>query len=315
MSMTRGSIWEDLKWRFQFGGMVARLIMINVSIFLILNIAIVISFLVTNNTNVIDPVIAWLELPADLRRLGRQFWTLFTHMFLHVDLLHVLFNMLWLYWFGNIFKNYIGESRILPVYIMGGLSGGLIFILAYNIFPAFDPAVALALGASAAVMAIVVATATTVPEHSIHLLFLGPVKLKWIAAVVVILDFISIPQSNAGGHFAHLGGALFGFLYATQYRSGNDLSRPFYKISDGIRSFFDFSSKPKKPKRKRKSKVRMAYRNDDIISVEQTTKKPVDDYAGNKQERIDEILDKISRSGYDSLSKDEKAFLFKMSKE
>jgi membrane associated rhomboid family serine protease len=309
-------MWEDLKWRFQYGGMVSRLIMINVAVFLAVNAAAVIGFLITGDIHHIDAFVRWFQLPADLRTFGRQFWSIFTHMFLHQDIMHILFNMLWLYWFGTIFKNYLGESRVLPVYILGGLCGGILLMAAYNIFPALDPTYAYALGASAAVMAIVLAAAATVPEHSIHLIFLGPVKLKWIAAVVVVIDFISIPGGNSGGHIAHLGGALFGYLYAVQYKKGNDLSRPFYSVVDSVRNFFDFSSKSSKKSRPGRSKVRMAFSNKEkAAAVKTPSAKSPEDFNGDKQERIDEILDKISRSGYDSLSKEEKAFLFQMSKE
>ncbi len=321
--MNNRSIWDEIKWRYQTGGVLTRLIMINIGVFLAINIIRVTFMLMSPSngelSNVLryERIIQYIMVPSNPKILIRQFWSIFTHMFAHEGLLHILFNMLWMYWFGVIFKQFIGESKLLPTYILGGLTGALFFILAYNIFPAFSSLDSgYAIGASAAVTAIVVATAVMVPNYTMHLLFIGPVQLKWIAAVVVILDFISIPNGNAGGQIAHLGGAFYGFIYVTQYRNGNDLSKPFYAIWDGIRNFFDFSSKQQK---KKKSKVKMAYKNDEKIreNRKSSSNKSTSNTqsAKEKQEKIDEILDKIGRSGYPSLTDEEKAFLFKYSKE
>lgn len=314
--MTNRGIWEDIKWKYRYGGDITRLILINIAVFVAVNIAVVITFLFTGDFHFLDKYILYLSVPADLRTLGRQPWSIVTSMFLHQGIWHILINMLWLYWFGVIFKDFLGESRIVPVYIMGGLFGALIFILAFNIFPALDPTHAFALGASAAVMAIVIAAAATVPDFSVHLIFLGPVKLKWIALFVVVMDLVSIPTSNTGGHIAHLGGSLFGLIYAMQFRNGNDWSKGYYVIWDGLKNFFDFSSRKRSGGRSR-SKVRMAHKNE---TAARTTANggaatPREKVPSDKQAKIDEILDKISRSGYESLSKEEKEFLFKMSKE
>lgn len=301
---TGGSILDDLKWKFRHGGMLTRLIMINVGVFLGINI-IRVFLTIGGSEQLYNTILGYLMLPATPLEMLKQPWSLFTYMFLHTGFLHILFNMLWLFWFGLIFKEYVGESRIMPVYIMGALFGAGLTMLTQNTIPFFIELAGPMLGASAGVMAIVLAVATLMPNHQIHLLFLGPVRLKWIAATVVVLDFLSITGGNAGGHVAHLGGALFGYLYMTSYRNGSDWSKPFYSVWDGIVNFFDFSKKPKK------SKVKVAYKN----KANQSSAKKKKSVTEDKQAKIDEILDKISRSGYESLTKEEKAFLFSVSKE
>jgi len=193
---------------------------------------------------------------------------------------------------------YLNEKKLLSVYLVGGLAGAALYILAFNIFPAFQDVVpeSIALGASASVMAIVIAIAVYVPDYSINLLFLGPVKLKYIALVAIILDVLSIAGSNAGGHIAHLGGALFGYVYISQYRKGKNITRGFDRMMDSLFSLF-----------KPKPKFRV------------THKKPKTDIEYNKQkvkdqERMNKILEKISKHGYDSLTKEEKEILFRQGK-
>jgi membrane associated rhomboid family serine protease len=314
------NIWDEIKWKYQTGGILTRLIMINIAVFLVINVVKVFFVLMSGQGEVVSNgarfqhILQYIMIPSAPKLILRQFWSVITHMFAHEGVLHILFNMLWLYWFGVIFKQFIGESKILPTYILGGLMGAAFFVLAYNIFPAFKGIPGYAIGASAAVTAIVVATATMVPNYSLNLLFIGTVQLKWIALVVVVLDFISIPNGNAGGQIAHLGGAFYGFIYTVQYKNGNDFARPFYTLWDGIVNFFNFSSKSKSNLNKR-SKVKMAYKNDEKIrnSNQSATKTTAPDK--DKQEKIDEILDKIGRSGYPSLTEEEKAFLFRYSKE
>lgn len=320
MSMSQNSILNDLKFRYQTGGILTRLIMINVAVFLVVNIVRVVLMLMTKNGDVVSAdstyqiIIQYFKLPSDPLLLVKHFWTIITHMFTHEGFFHMLFNMLWLYWFGIIFNQFVGESKLLPLYILGGLAGAFLYIFAYNVFPVFEGVPGQALGASAAVSAIIVATATMVPNHSMRFIFIGDVKLVWIAAFVVILDFVSIPNGNPGGKIAHLGGAAFGFLYIMQYKNGSDWSKPFYSVWDGFRNFFDFSSKPNV---KRKSKVKMAYKNDEKIKQNQTTKRKEGGQFTSKakQEKIDDILDKIGKSGYPSLTEEEKAFLFQYSRE
>lgn len=290
------NILDEIKKSFKSGSALTKLIYINLAVFLAVKIISVFITLLQLNTTF--SFVNWLAVPADINNLIFKPWTIFTYMFLHQDFLHILFNMLWLYWFGLIFLSYFDEKKLLSVYIAGGLSGALLYILAFNVFPLFTQVVPIsyALGASASVIAIVIAVSVYAPNHTIHLMFLGPVKLKYIAVVTIIIDILSIASSNAGGHIAHLGGALFGYLYISQMKKGHNITKGFDRVMDKIFSWF-------KPRQKFKV----------------TYKRPVDDIEYNKskaeqQKEIDKILDKIAKSGYDSLSKAEKEILFKNGK-
>ncbi|NTW23695.1 MAG: rhomboid family intramembrane serine protease [Lentimicrobium sp.] len=237
--------------------------------------------------------------PANIEVLMVKPWTLFTYMFLHTDFMHILFNMLWLWWFGAIFIQYLSQRQLLGTYIFGGLLGAFLYIAAFNFFPVFDLAreSSVALGASASVLAIVVAIAFYVPDYTVNLLFLGQIKIKYIALITIFIDLLMISSGNAGGHIAHLGGALWGFAYAKML-PGTDPTRIF-NVFFGNK--FSFSSKIKK----KKFKVQQGGRT--------ATDEEYNRYKILKQQKIDSILDKISRSGYDSLTKEEKELLFSSS--
>ncbi len=247
-------------------------------------------------------MLGYLALPADPGMILKRPWTIISYMFLHYDFLHILFNMLWLYWFGKIFLEYLNPKKLISVYLIGGLAGGLFYVLAFNFFPAFQETVtqSVALGASAAVLAIVMAISFYVPDYTMNLMFFGQVKLKYIALVTVAIDLLSIRSGNAGGHIAHLGGAFFGFIYATQLRQGKDLAKGFNRLMDNLFSLF-----------KKRSKMKVKY------SSPKSRPETDMDYNGRKaaeQRTIDQILEKISRNGYEGLSKEEKEILFKSSK-
>jgi len=287
------SIAREIKDSFRFGSNLTKLIYINLAVFLIYNLIRAIFFLFL--TPIGDSLAQFLAVPAYIPALLSKPWTIFTYMFFHEEFLHILFNMLWLYWFGIIFLQYISQKKLVGIYIMGGLSGAALYILLFNVLGVFREAlpVALALGASASVLAVVIAISTLMPNLSINLMFIGPIKLKYLALFSVILDIISIPVSNPGGHIAHLGGALFGYLYIIVGKQGVDLAKPITWILDVL------SFKPRN-----KSKLKVDYRSTDI------------DYDYNKRRaeqsvNLDKILDKIKKSGYDSLSKEEKETLFK----
>lgn len=299
------NIWKDIKWQYQYGSDLIKLILINVAVFVVVNI-ISLPFILFLKDNPID-LVSWLSLYTSPKNLLHHPWGIFTYMFLHEGFFHILFNMLFLYWFGQIVQDMIGKPKILPIYIFGGLAGGLLFILAYNFLPLFGNVVASAscIGASAGVMAIVLAAATIAPDYEIGLMFFGPVKIKWIALVYVILDIIGIQSGNAGGHIAHLGGALFGFIYIKQLQNGNDFARPFYAVIDFFKNLF-----------KKKTKLKVEYKREKEYASTFSNKQTAPNKNEiNKQERLDAILDKINRSSYDSLSKEEKDFLFKISQE
>jgi membrane associated rhomboid family serine protease len=293
---------EDLKRTFRQGSALTQLIMINVGIFLILKIFGVIFFLFQRE-NLEQLVLGYLALPADPQQIIRKPWTAISYMFLHYDFFHILFNMLWLYWFGKIFLEYLNQKKLWSVYLLGGLSGGLLYVAAFNLLPAFASTAgeSVALGASAAVLAIVMAAAFYVPNYTIYLMFLGPVKLKYIAWATILIDVLSIRSNNAGGHIAHLGGALFGFLYATQLLRGKDMSKGFNRLMDSLFSIF----------RRKPSRMKVKYKRPEgrpETDLEYRARKAAE------QREMDRILDKISRNGYDGLSKEEKDLLFKNSK-
>lgn len=271
---------------FHSGSRLYLFIGINVLIFLILNLVAIPEFLFAKTTS----VSAWLELqlsmPAYLPALVYKPWTIITYMFSHKGFFHIFFNMLWLFWMGRIFEEYLNNRQFNFTYLAGGLGGAFLFILFYNIFPAFSDSLPFAtlIGASASVMAIVVATATLLPDYTIQLLLFGSVRLKYLAIVYVILDIITMAGGNAGGSIAHLGGAALGYIYILQLRKGNDWSKLFMP-------------RPKlKPIPNRSPK-----------SKSNTVRLP-------DQDAIDLILDKISKSGYESLTKEEKQQLFNASK-
>ncbi len=291
------NIVDEIKDSFKNGNALTRLIYINLGVFLALHIAIIFLYLFSVENGSIT-ILEWFSVPADLGTLLRKPWTVLSYMFLHKDFFHILFNLLWLYWFGKIFLSYLDEKRLVNVYILGGISGAVLYVASYNLVPVLSEQApnSIALGASAAVMAIVIATATYAPNHTIYLVFVGPVKIIWVALVGFILSSIVDFSMNTGGKIAHMGGALFGYFFILYYKQGKDITKWFSTIMDGLFALI----KPRK-------KMRVTY------------KKPTNDYeykAVKKEEQksLDAILDKISKSGYESLSKEEKDTLFKMGK-
>jgi membrane associated rhomboid family serine protease len=283
------TLWQNIQYKMlRSGSRINLLIGINVFVFLIVNITSVIERLVFRSDMITYYSNEYLLLPSYFPKLLIRFWTPITYMFMHAGIFHILFNMLWLYWMGQIFEEYLGNKRTIGLYILGGLAGALFFVAAYNIFPFFADAVvgSTVVGASASVMAVIVATATLLPNYSISLMFIGPVKLKWIAIFYILIDFLSIAGPNAGGEFSHLGGALLGFIYIKQLQRGHDWI-------GAINGIF-----------KTRSKLNVAAKN----SERNSNSKP-------RQEEIDRILDKISQTGYGSLNKQEKEILFRASKD
>ena len=215
-----------------------------------------------------------------------------------VYFIHILFNLLWLYWFGTVFIQELGLKKLLSTYLLGGLAGGLLYVIFYNIFPVFNEVRenSIALGASASVMAVVVAAATYHPEKRMHLVLIGPVKIVYIALVMFIFTSLVDFSVNTGGKIAHIGGALMGFLFAYYYKRGKDITKGFDRMMDQVASWFKPGRQNMKVTHKRSS--------DDIQYKKQKSE---------EQKEIDKILDKISKAGYDSLSASEKELLFKMS--
>jgi membrane associated rhomboid family serine protease len=290
-------IWEDIKKSFNKGSSLTKLIYINVGVFIVILVANITGFLFTNPL-IYTKTIKFLATPASLHELALQPWTLITYMFLHKDIWHILFNMLWLYWFGTIFLHFLDQRKLVAVYLIGGICGAVLYIASFNIFPAFHGIVhesVAIIGASASVMAVVVAIAVYAPDYSISLLLWGRIKIKYMALAIFVLTSFMNFSVNSGGKLAHIGGALFGYIYAVKLRQGRDLGKGVNKIID----FFATIFKPRK-------KLKVTY------------KKPVNDYEYNKvkadrQAKINAILDKISKGGYDSLTREEKSALFRES--
>ncbi|MCC7331236.1 MAG: rhomboid family intramembrane serine protease [Flavobacteriales bacterium] len=288
-------LFNELKNQYKNGSSLIKLIFVNVGIFVLLSL-LRLTFYFFNDNEIFKQLILWLSLPADIFSLVRKPWTLISYMFLHEELFHLLFNMLVLYFAGQIFLYYLSSKKLVSTYLLGGLVGGSLYVLLFNVLPVFNglSSTAYALGASASVMAILITAATYVPNFTVRLIVFGEVKLKYIAMVYVIIDIVSIPKGNAGGHIAHLGGALFGFLYAKQLLKGKDFTLGFSNILEKL--------------------VNTAIRKRSMSVVYKKPKSRNDyDYNAQKQanqQKIDSILDKISKSGYDSLSAEEKSILF-----
>jgi membrane associated rhomboid family serine protease len=289
-------IWDQIKKTFRSGSSLTKLIYINIAVFLLISIGSIVGYLLNNQTLSLK-ILNFFSVPSSIKAFLLRPWTLITYMFTHKDILHILFNMLWLYWFGLIFLEYLDQKKLVAVYLLGGISGAVVYIISFNVFPVFNQVVAesVAIGASASVMAVVVAIAAYVPDYSVNLFLLGRIKIKYVALAIFILTSVMDFSVNSGGKLAHIGGALFGFLYTVSLRRGRDLGKGLNKIID----FFATLFKPRK-------KLRVTY------------KKRATDYDYNKarvdhQEKINKILDKISKGGYDSLTKEEKDLLFRES--
>jgi membrane associated rhomboid family serine protease len=289
---------EELKFKFKQGNAVIKIIFVNLVVYLSFSLLGLLLFLF-NQQAWQGTALKILMLPASFGNFVLQPWSLFTYMFLHEGFVHLLFNMLWLYWLGNLFQQYLGNGKTFQAYILGGLFGGIIYMLSFNIFPAFYNQVefSYALGASAGVLSLVVATATLLPEYQVSLFLFGQIKLKYIALVSVLLDLISIPNGNAGGHIAHVGGAAFGYFFIKLIYSKSTFPDKLDSLFNGLANIF-----------KPKSKVKIYHKSNASKASTQTKSKP-------NQQQIDQILDKISKKGYESLSQKEKEILFTASKD
>lgn len=280
------TMWQEIRYKvLHSGSRLNLLIGINVAVYLVLGLIGVFERLSTKNNTLSFALNSYLAVPAYLPVLLTRFWTPFTFIFLNRGLLTFIFDMLWFYWMGQIFQEYLGNKKLVAIYIFGGLGGALLFILGYNIFPLFTTykQFATVVGAPGCIMAVIVGTATLLPDYTIFMMFIGAVRLKWLALVYVLIDILLLID-EPGESFVHLGGALLGFIFIKQLQRGNDWSRPFEKMFQ------------------HRSKLKIAVKNTGKIA----NAKP-------RQDEIDRILDKISQTGYESLSKQEKETLFRAS--
>lgn len=280
---------NHIKHRFKNAGIVEQLIYINLAVFLLVFVSNTFGFLFNLNTNIL---VQWFALPANFNDFLNKPWTIVTYGFLHAGFLHILMNLIALFYIGHLFKQYFTAKQLLNFYLFGTVFGGILFLLSYNYFPVFTKQKEnnVLLGASAGISAIFIGIATYMPNYQLKIPLVGFVKLWVLGAIWVALDVIQIPVGNAGGRIAHLGGALFGFLYVQQ-ASNKELN-----IFPSIKNIFKKKQKP----------LKTVYKS----TVKRTRTSP----KSKNQQQVDSILEKISKSGYDSLTKTEKEFLFKQGK-
>lgn len=294
--MNGTSFRSDIRYWLRQGNTINHLLFWNIVVFLVMGILYLVAKISPSTGFIASFLFDQLSLHASLPALIVRPWGLFTYMFTHTEIFHILFNMLNLYWFGNLFRSFLGNHRVLPLYLLGGITGGLVFLLVYNLaYPGYDSPM---IGASASIMAILIACATKTPNYEIGLLFLGSVRLKWLALAIIVLDLISIPHGNAGGIVAHMGGALLGFIYIKLLDNGTDICQPLIWLFNR-RLRVEGGKRSRKSFRPKKSPLR-------VVKPQQEE---------NKQLRLDQLLDKINDKGMDSLSPEEKAWLKKMSQE
>ncbi len=290
------SAFQDLKAKYDAAKMFQKLIYINAGVFLL--VFTIKLFFLERGSYLYDTGMT-LKTTADASQLIYRPWSVFTHMFMHTGLFHILFNMVFLYFLGGMFESRFGARKLLSTYLLGGLSGFFVYFVMAHLLPEWRM-MGTAEGASAAVMAVFVAYATYFPNEQIRLILIGPVKLKYLALFYVLVDYISLGGANSGGHLGHLGGALFGFLLMTQMQKGRDIGAWFEKLLDRIVDLFKKRSHMRVVKSPSK-----AYKTDEEFNKEKV----------QRQKKLDRILDKISKGGYDALSKDEKNFLGKFGKD
>jgi membrane associated rhomboid family serine protease len=303
------SIFEDIKRQFQSGNILTRIIIFNIAVFVVF---VLISVFTGFNSSIYNNLQNWFSLSSNAWEILTRPWTILSHMFMHAGFGHIFWNMLLLYWFGRIVGDFIGDKKILPLYILGALVGAIFYYLSYNYFGYGTPGVTgYALGASAAVMAFVAASAYLSPDYEFNLIIIGPVKLKFIAATLLLLDLVAIGKDiNTGGHIAHLGGFCYGALYVYMLRSGTDLGEPLYDGYEKVKSFFNKNTPTKK---KEKSPVFVRYKAPES-AAKRKRKAKNDSTSLTHEEQLDKILEKIKVSGYESLNAEEKEFLIQASK-
>ncbi len=288
------SILKELKQQYILGGVTEKLIYWNVALFVIPWIINGLLSLFGIGFNFID----YISLSSNPSDLAWKPWSIISYAFFHADIFHILFNLIILNFVGRLFLTFFTQKQLLSLYLMGAIFAGLIYILSYLFFPALSNQLVTLVGASGAIMAVLFAVSSYAPHMQIRLLLIGNIKLWHIAVFYLVIDLISLSYTNVGGHIAHLGGALFGYLYASQLKKGTDITKGFTSLMDSIVNLF---------KAKKNTPFKKVHKNT-------TNTKPKPSPKDKSQQQIDEILDKISKSGYDSLTKDEKEFLFKAGK-
>ena len=279
------SFIDDIQSRFKNGNIIEKLIYINVAIFIFTNLS---QLFIKSPINQLNFFVEWFSLDDSFSNLLTKPWTIISYGFVHADFIHIIVNLITLFFIGNLFLDYFTEKQLLTFYLLGTLFGGVFFLLSHNYFPLFEGKSSILVGASAGISAIFIGITTYMPNFQLKVRFIGFVKLWHLAIIWVGLDILALTGGNAGGHFAHLGGALFGFLYV------NKAANKELKIWETISDVFKSKEKPLKTVYKSDKKTTKSKQNTSL-----------------NQQQIDAILDKISKSGYDTLTTVEKEFLFK----
>lgn len=296
---------DELKYQYQYGGMTIKLVMINAIVFLGINVLLVISRLIGGDAQLfVGDILKWIfTLNTELSSFVFSPWGLFTSMFAHYGIWHLLFNMIFLFFVGKMFEQFFDQKRLLYTYLLAGIAGGLLEIIAHLIFPVLQMSSNVVVGASGSIMGIFMAMAFYKPHAKVHLFGVFPVRMIWLAVAFLLLDFLNLGRNDGTAHFAHIGGAIIGILSIQNIGSSSNIINRFQSLGDVIIRIF--SRKNKKPKMHvHKSETNTRFKTDVEYNVEVKT----------RQEEVDRILDKISKSGYDSLTKKEKEFLFNQSK-
>lgn len=293
-----GSFITDLKAQFSRGNLAVRFIFVTTGVFLVFSFMKVFCMLFQVDYS----WIRLLALPSNVDYFLMQPWTLLTYMLMHADAWHLLFNMLWLYWFGNMFLSSFSEKHFRGLYILGGIAGGLFAILCFQVIPYFRDSLPIMLvGASASVLAIAVATTMRRPDENVRLFLFGSLKLRYLIFVMIALDLLFLTSSNGGGHLAHLGGAFMGWLFVKCLEKGYDLTRGINWVIDSLSDIIALKKRIRKPKMKVSRGGKQQH-----TSAPQQTKTDNGD--------IEQILAKLKQSGYASLTTEEKKRLFDASK-
>lgn len=308
------SIWDDIKQEFGYGNMIKRIIIVNIAVYVIINLIWVV--IVGTYPDFYQELVHFFSMSDSIKFILLHPWTLITHMFLHEGFFHILWNMLFLFWFGRIFGDLLGDRRVLPLYILSGLGGAAFYFIAANLGAV--PSGSFALGASAAVLGILVAAGVIAPNYEMRLLFFGDVKLKWIVAALVFMNVLSTRgMTNVGGAWGHLGGIATGFLFAYSLQRGNDLTKPIGRIIDKVT---DFYYRLRTPRQASRPGPKAAFRRGERVKTTTSSRKQQKKHSSrtmapemSHQEQLDAILDKIKDKGYNSLSQEEKEFLFNAS--
>ncbi len=301
------SVWQDIKREYHTGNMVTRIIMVCVALFVAIGLIRVFSQGVsTSDSSAYRWFLDLITVPSTWLGMLKEPWSLITYMFLHEGFWHLLWNMLWFYIFGRIFGDLLGDQRVLPLYLLAGLSGALAFLIYASMV---GQPMGHLIGASAAVSGVVIASAVVAPDYMIRLILLGNIPIKYIAVFRIVMDLLSLAGDNAGGSVSHLGGVAFGWIFVWQLRQGTDLTSPLQSLIAKIRNWFS-SPTGSRADRRRKAQSRRSMKvvhqkSEPRDKSGKARSAPKDDI----QTKMDRILDKINEKGMDGLTQEEKDFL------